>query len=300
MMKRKKSNATRGIIALVALGFVSLVLFTLYVREGPTGPLHTIQLGAAEVLQPVRGAVGAVFQPVGDAGGRVSDAFGSSAEIERLREQVRENEELAAQASRLQQENARLTEMLNGQREVYEYGPVAGVIAPIGDQFTERITINVGSQAGIEPEQPVVIGNNTLIGRTTGRITNNTAEVMLITDQSFAAGVRIVPPADFDPATGEVIPADGEQVTYGEGLLKTSWEGTLEVDLVDLDASVNEGDFVVTSGRAGNMELLFPPGLYLGTVESVSARDIDQYKNIVVDPAVTAENLEEVRVIVDW
>lgn len=300
MMKRKKSNATRGIIALVALGFVSLVLFTLYVREGPTGPLHTIQLGAAEVLQPVRGAVGAVFQPVGDAGGRVSDAFGSSAEIERLREQVRENEELAAQASRLQQENARLTEMLNGQREAYEYGPVAGVIAPIGDQFTERITINVGSQAGIEPEQPVVIGNNTLIGRTTGRITNNTAEVMLITDQSFAAGVRIVPPADFDPATGEVIPADGEQVTYGEGLLKTSWEGTLEVDLVDLDASVNEGDFVVTSGRAGNMELLFPPGLYLGTVESVSARDIDQYKNIVVDPAVTAENLEEVRVIVDW
>ena len=299
-MRRKKSNATRGLVVLVVLCFASLVLFTLYVREGPTGPLHTVQLGAAEVLQPVRSATGAVFEPVANVGNQVSNAFGDGAEIERLREQARENEELAAQASRLQQENDRLTELLEGQREAYEYGPVAEVVAPVGDQFTERITINVGGEAGIEPEQPVVVGNNTLVGRTTGRVTENTAEVMLVTDQSFAAGVKIVPPADFDPATGEVVPADGEQASYGEGLLKTSWEGTLGVDLVDLDANVNQGDFVVTSGRAGDMELLFPPGLFLGTVESVSSRDIDQYKNIVVDPATTENDLEEVRVIVGW
>ena len=299
-MKRKKSNAIRGLVALVVLCFVSLALFTLYVRESPTGPLHTVQLGAAEVLRPVRSVTGAVFEPVANAGGRVSDALARSNEMERLRKQARENEELAAQASRLQRENDRLTELLEGQREAYEYGPVAEVIAPVGDQFTERITMNVGSEDGIEPEQPVVAGNNTLIGRTTGRITDNTAEVILITDQSFAAGVQIVPPADFDPATGEVVPANEEQASYGEGLLKTSWEGTLEVDLVDLDASVNKGDFVVTSGRAGDMELLFPPGLFLGTVESVSSRDIDQYKNIVVDPAAPADDLEEVRVIVGW
>ncbi len=300
-MGRKKSNTARNLIVLAALGFVSLVLFTLYVKEGPTGPLHTVQLGAAEVLQPVRNVFGTVAKPLGDAGGRVNGAFAKAEELEQLREEVRKNEELAAQASRLQRENDRLRELLQGQRNLYEYGPLAEVVAPVGDQFTERITINVGSEDGVAPEQPVVVGNNTLVGRTTSRVTENTAEVMLITDQSFAAGVRVVPPAEFDPTSGELLPTvTAEDTSYGEGLLKTDWEGTLGVDFVDLGAQVEKGYFVVTSGRAGDMELLFPPGLFLGTVESVSSRDIDQYKNIVVDPAANADDLEEVRVIVNW
>ena len=55
------------------------------------------------------------------------------------------------------------------------------------------------------------------------------------------------------------------------------------MDYVDLSARAEKGDYVVTSGRAGGRELLFPPGLFVGTVESVSSQDIDQYKKIVVD-----------------
>jgi rod shape-determining protein MreC len=69
---------------------------------------------------------------------------------------------------------------------------------------------------------------------------------------------------------------------------------------VDLNAEAEQGDFVVTSDRAGNRELLFPPGLLVGIIESVSSQDINQYKNIVVGPAMKAEDLQEVRVIVDW
>jgi len=69
---------------------------------------------------------------------------------------------------------------------------------------------------------------------------------------------------------------------------------------VDLSAEVERGDFVTTSGRAGDRELLFPPGLFVGTVESVSSQDIDQYKKIVATPAVKAKDLQEVRVITDW
>ena len=288
-------------MVLGALCFACLVLFTLYVREGPTGPLHTVQLGASEVLQPVRNVFGFVAGPVGEAGGRVNDAFAKGEEMEQLRGQARENQELAAQASRLQQENDRLRELLDGDRDAYEYGPLAQVVAPVGDQFTERISIDVGTDDGIAPEQPVVVGNNTLIGRTTSNVTRNQAEVMLITDQSFAAGVRVVPPAEFDRSTGEVA-ADSpdDETSYGEGLLKTDWEGTLGVDFVNLGATVEQGFFVVTSGRAGERELLFPAGLYVGTVEAVSSRDIDQYKNIVVDPVANADDLEELRVIVNW
>lgn len=300
-MGRRKPTSLSSLAALFMLGICCLGLFTVYIREGETGPLHTVQLGAAEVLQPVRNVAGVATEPLAAVRDGVNGALQNDAELDRLREEVRQNEELAAQASRLKAENDRLQDLLRGQRDFYEYGPLAEVVAPVGGELTERIVINVGSEAGVGPEMPVVVGDNTLVGRTTGQVTENTAEVILISDRNFAAGVRIVPPADFDPASGEVSSAISDpDASYGEGLLKTSWEGYLGVDFVDLGARAEKGDFVVTSGRAGERELLFPPGLLVGTIETVSSRDIDQYKNIVVDPAVSPDDLEEVRVIVDW
>jgi len=175
------------------------------------------------------------------------------------------------------------------------------VIAPVGDQFTHRVKIDVGSEDGIRPQMPVVAGENTLVGRTTNQVSRSTAEVMLVTDREFAAGVRIIPPAEFDPASGTLSPAvTAENVSYGEGLLKTDLEGYLAIEYVNLSSRAEEGDYVVTSGRAGNRRLLFPPGLFVGTIESVSSQDIDQYKKIVVEPAMNPDDLEEVRVITDW
>ena len=304
-MGRRKSSAASGLAALFILCIVSVALFTVYVKEGDCakegdcGPLHTVQLGAAEVLQPVRSVFSTFFQPLQETSESVRSAFDDSEE-ERLRRKVQETEALAAEASRLERENAQLRELLKGQRSTYEYGPLARVVAPVGDQFTQRIVINVGTEDGVEPNRPVVIGENTLVGRTT-EVSRHTAQVMLVTDQMFAAGVRIIPPAQFDPASGELSPAVMEDdVSYGQGLLETNLEGYLGVDLVSFSDRAEEGDYVVTSGRAGKWNLLFPPGLYVGTVESASSQDIEQFKKIVVDPAMNPQDLDEVRVIVDW
>jgi len=302
---RRKSSAASGLAALFILCVVSLALFTVYVKEGDCaqegdcGPLHTVQLGAAEVLQPVRSVFATLFEPLQETSESVRSAFDNSEE-ERLQRKLQETEALAAEASRLERENAQLRELLKGQRSTYEYGPLARVVAPVGDQFTQRIVINVGTEDGVEPNRPVVIGQNTLVGRTT-EVSKHTAQVMLVTDQMFHAGVRIIPPAQFDPASGELSPAVMEDnVSYGQGLLETNLEGYFGVDLVSLSARAEEGDYVVTSGRAGSRELLFPPGLFVGTVESASSQDIEQFKKIVVDPAMNPQDLEEVRVIVDW
>jgi len=302
---RNKSSAASGLVTLLILCVASLALFTIYVKEGDCkqggecGPLHTVQLGAAEVLQPVRSVFATVFSPITNTGERIMGAFDNGREQE-LERRLRKTEELAAQASRLERENAELRELLEGQRSAYEYGPLAQVVAPVGDQFTQRIIINVGTQDGVESNMPVVIGQSTLVGRTT-EVSRHTAQVMLVTDQMFAAGVRIIPPAKFDPSSGEIGPAvTDEDVSYGQGLLGTDLEGYLGVDLVSTSARAEEGDFIVTSGRAGDKELLFPPGLYVGTVESVSSQDIDQFKKIVVEPAMSPQDLDEVRVITDW
>jgi rod shape-determining protein MreC len=297
---RRKSSAAGNVAALFILCAASLALFTVYVKEGSGGPLHTVQLGAAEVLKPLRGAVASMVAPIQAAGEKVTSAFDNTKQ-EALQEKLRQTQGLAAQASRLERENARLRELLKGQRSYYEYGPLARVVAPVSDQFTNRIQIDVGSQDGIKPQMPVVVGENTLIGRTTEKVSRSTAQVMLVTDREFAAGVRIIPPARFDPTSGQLSPAvTSPNLSYGEGLLRTNLEGYFGIEYVDLSSRAEKGDYVVTSGRAGERELLFPPGLFVGTIESVSSQDIDQYKKIVVDPAMDADDLEEVRVITDW
>lgn len=304
-MGRRKSSAASGLAALCVLCVVSLALFTVYVKEGDCsaqgecGPLHTVQLGAAEVLQPARRVVGALFAPIRETAGRVGNAFDNSEE-ERLRAQLRDTQALAAQTSRLQQENERLRGLLEGQRPVYEYGPLATVVAPVGDQFSQRIVIDQGTEDGIQDNQPVVVGENTIVGRTTN-VSRHTAQVMLVTDRMFAAGVRIVPPAEFDPASETISPAvTAEDLPYGQGMLRTSLEGYFGVDYVDFGLRAEEGDYVVTSGRADGRALLEPPGLYVGTVESATKQDIEQFQKIVVDPAMNPDDLENVRVIVGW
>jgi rod shape-determining protein MreC len=326
---RRKSNAASGFVALLILCFTSLVLFTIYVKEDDQGPLHTIQLGASEVLRPVRGLFGLVASPFQAAGESIEGVL-DPRQRQELEEKAREYEEGAAEAARLRQENERLRKLLEGEQASFEYAPLARIVAPVGGQLTERVVINVGTNDGVGPEQPVVVGDNILVGRTTDRVTPNTAEVLLITDRNFAAGVRLLPPkapADESeeesatsrestmlgestrqesttPRRGAVTPSREElasaQGSHGEGLLRTNWEGYLGVDYVDLNAGAEQGDFVVTSGRAGDRELLFPPGLLVGTVESASSQDIDQYKKIVVTPALKVDDLQEVRVIVDW
>lgn len=242
---RKKTGPAGGLAAVLALSVVSLMLFTVYVKEGDCtsgggcGPLHTVQLGAAEVLRPVRALLSLAASPFDAAQDRIASAF--SGEEQELRRELRNTRALAAQASDLRRENERLRQMLDGQRPGYEYAPLARVIAPAGEQFTNRIVINVGTEDGVRPQMPVIVGNNILVGRTTGQVSRHTAEVMLVTDHNFAAGVRIVPPAEFDPSSGRVDPtATEEDVTYGEGILRTNIEGYFGVEYVDLSARAEE------------------------------------------------------------
>lgn len=276
---------------LVSLCVAALVLFTVYVREGDSGPLHTVQLGAYEVLRPAREAVGTAVSPFSGMADGLSEG-----EEEELRRELRGYRERAAEAAALEEENERLRRMLGGERPGYEYAPLAEVISPVGEQFTERVVVDIGSEQGVESGQPVVVGERTLVGRTTGRITAETTEVMLVGDPDFAAGVRIVPP--------EGAPAEGEEATgpvpLAEGLLRTDWRESLVVEYVDREARAREGDFVVTSGRAGKRELLFPPGLLVGTVSSVGSEDIDQYQKVGVEPAERPDDVQRARVILDW
>lgn len=103
-MGSKKSSAASGLAALFILSVVSVALFTVYVKEGDCmqeqdcGPLHTVQLGAAEVLQPARSVFATLFEPLQRANDSVQGAFDNSEE-QRLERKLQETRALAAEAS---------------------------------------------------------------------------------------------------------------------------------------------------------------------------------------------------------
>ena len=65
------------------------------------------------------------------------------------------------------------------------------------------------------------------------------------------------------------------------------------MEYVSVDSDVQEGDIIITSGIGG----VYPKGLPIGTVASVSKASNDTYYTIIVNPASRTENNEEVLVI---
>jgi rod shape-determining protein MreC len=96
--RSRKSRAASSLVALITLCVASLVLFTIYVKEDDSGPLHTVQLGAAEVLRPVRGLFGLATSPFSAASERVEGALDAS-EKKELEARALEYEEGAAEAA---------------------------------------------------------------------------------------------------------------------------------------------------------------------------------------------------------
>ncbi|MDY4650896.1 MAG: rod shape-determining protein MreC, partial [Atopobiaceae bacterium] len=78
-----------------------------------------------------------------------------------------------------------------------------------------------------------------------------------------------------------------------QGMLNGSADGTLSLNLVRTDQTVNAGDIIVTSGLGG----VYPKGLPLGTVTSVEKYDGAMYYTITVEPFTKTESYEEVLVI---
>ncbi|PJF21058.1 MAG: rod shape-determining protein MreC, partial [Phototrophicales bacterium] len=120
---------------------------------------------------------------------------------------------------------------------------VAEVISYDPNALFKTIVINKGSRDGIAPGMPVVTDQG-LVGRVID-VTSNAARVLLIIDPSSYVSARL-------------------QTTRAQGSVRGQLTGNLEMIMIPLDAEVQEGDIVITSGLGGN----FPPDIPIGQVTS--------------------------------
>src|SRR5215207_2414147 len=131
----------------------------------------------------------------------------------------------------------------------------ANVIAVDENSSLRTITLDRGTRDGIAVGMPVVAGvagsqiKGGLVGRVI-RVSANASRVMLVTDPSSAVSARL-------------------QTTRVEGTVRGKVAGTLEMDLLRLDAQIVSGTLVITSGLGGN----FPQDIVIGQVTSFRLAD---------------------------
>jgi rod shape-determining protein MreC len=198
-------------------------------------------------------------------------------EIEQLQAQVellqRENEELRE----IQGEYQLLLDLFNRARETPQFQRrLASVIGYDTSPIFRSIIIDRGSDDGVFVGLPVESARG-LVGqvyRTTGR----SAMVILVTDNISSIPARL----GTSRATG---------IARGGGL-----GGSMAMDWIDLEAQIEVGEVVLTSGLGGK----FPQDMVIGRVTEVERREAELFQRAIIQPAVDFDSLETIFVITDF
>lgn len=267
--QRRQSTGLRPLIVLCV---VSILVLTFYLREGESGPIHTLRAGVTTITTPARLAGNLVSAPFNAVGNIFGNLTASRATLDELEA---ENAELTARVAELAEYQAtseRLEKLLNLQSTYNLQSTAARIIGQSADAWSDTVTIDKGSLDGISVNMPVT--NSTGVIGQVIEVAPNASTVRLLTDEGSGVSAMI-------------------QDTRAQGMVQGQPDGTLRMDYVSVDADVKEGDIIITSGIGG----VYPKGLPIGTVASVTKNSNDVYYTIIVSSASRTESNEEVLVI---
>ena len=204
-----------------------------------------------------------------------------AAENEALRERVAELERDARQADADREENALLRQLLELREQRRDFVlESAAVIDRQSTNWTSELTLNRGTEHGIERDDCVITSEGYLVGMVS-EVGYNWCKVLTVIDTDTEIGARIF-------RTQEVALAEGDLGLMGEGRLKLSYLST--------EAQLLSGDYVLTSGLGG----YYPGGLVIATVDSVLTDDDGLAQYAVLTPSARLDELTEVFVIKDF
>lgn len=239
------------------------------------------------ILGPLEGIVSIPLNFLSGGFNRVSQSISGFvtdvSEIQTLRER---NANLEAALANFQSELVelrelssdyqRLTELLDytntAENQVFVTADVIG-LDQIGGLRT--ITINRGARDGLSVGLPVVTKQG-LVGRIM-EVTANASRVQLIIDQGSAVSARL-------------------QNSRTDGSIIGLASGNLRMTYIHLNATVQEGELVITSGLGGT----FPADIVVGQVTSVRSRQFELFQEAEVRSLVNFDTLEFVLVITSF
>ena len=234
----------RSIVLWVVLGAVLLVVLNL-----PVSVSSQAKGMLREGVAPLQGALSGFSRWVGESvrsvrgiGGLLRENQQMSAELVRLRNEVRDLQALSS-------DNAELRQQLHFSAQAKRRLTPCEVIARDITGWWETIRLSKGVSDGVSMDMAVITSDG-LIGKTVD-VSARTCDVLLISDPGCKVSARIVRTGAFG-------------IVAGSGPAK-SGQAACQMEFINKNVPVLPGDEVVTSGLGG----VFPKGLLIGYVDKI-------------------------------
>jgi rod shape-determining protein MreC len=269
-------RASRRRYVLLVIVLTCLTLITLDTRNGRSGPLGVMGRIAHRVVGPVQGVVDDGARPVSDWWDGITNSGHLKRDNRRLQEEIAALRGKQIEADEAIKENNELKKSLALQNALQVKNVTGLVIGRDPGNFDPTLTIDKGSDAGISVDMPVIAPEG-IVGKVI-EVWNDGAQIQVLTDPNFSVGVQTPGHGASAPTTGI---ASGQADSH---------------DLaVEFDAGTKTlvGDQIVTSPQS----TLFPSGLVVGAIASVTNQPGNTGVNATIAPYVRLGALQHVTVL---
>ncbi|CDZ23391.1 rod shape-determining protein MreC [[Clostridium] cellulosi] len=260
---------------------VACLLIGLMLRTAATGGLPTI----------TQNIISTIISPFQTASSYISSGFSGfindllnihslKSENAKLKKEISELQSKMVDYNKLKSENERLTTMINitTEKDDRVYTP-AMVISRDPGQWFSSFTINKGTLAGIEKDDPVITSEG-LVG-------------IVVSPSLTSSVVSTI----LDPSVhvGSIISQTGDTgITHGKRDLAA--KGEFQLNYLPKNSSAAVGDIVITTGIGG----IFPKDLKVGIIQKLEQDESGNSLNAILKPMTDMTSVKNVFVITDF
>ena len=263
----------RGPSLLTRFTFFSMLSVVLLVADARFNYLQVLRQTIATVVYPLE----RLSSVPGSLIVRVGEFFVTQSQLQRENEQLRRQELLnigAMQVGKsLESENQHLRQLLGLRERLPREFIAAEILYSHRDPFTRRVVVDKGFQHGVKAGQAVV-DEAGVVGQVT-RVFAWVSEVTLVTDKEQAVPIQSVR-------------SGLRGVTFGTG-----YDGSLELRFMPVNADIQNGDLLVTSGIDGT----YPPGLPVAVVSNIERNAAYAFARITCTPTAGVTSFSQVLVV---
>lgn len=264
------------IVVVLTIGIIIALMVTSMPRDTMSG----VEGFFGRILMPFEKAAYGVSSLFSNLFGSMEENRYVKEEYRRLTELTIEQQNQLADKDELAAENERLQKLLHFKQQnpdLTVYG--ARIIGKNPGNWYNTLVIDRGEKEGVAVDMAVITDQG-LVGRVI-EVGNHWSKVLSIIDSQSAVSAIVQRSRDNGTLQGDTTLYDGQ--------------GLCRMIYLPQDATVKEGDMVITSGLGD----IFPKGLLIGEVVRVENEAFAVYKTAVVRPWADFKRLEEVLVIGD-
>jgi len=268
-------DSRRSRLVLGVLLIIAIALITLDFRDGGASPARNV---GADIFGPIERVTHDVTDPVASLFDSVTGGPSAQNTIASLQ---RENAELRAQLSSAQLSRTaqqQLAQLL--QFDASGYRIMAANVIAAGGGYSDTVTLDVGRNDGIKPDETVLNGSG-FVGTVT-QVSEDTSTVLLANDASSVIGVQMQGSGEIGAVTGTGNSMSGSPM--------------LRLTLFAANTALEPGQQVNTYASVGDRPEV--PGVPVGTIVSVASSPGSLTQTALVRPFVNFTALGVVGIVV--